>query len=235
MPPVVTNCDDAIIQCDDSRVPGVIIPLPIFTDACGGPVTTSFVDVTVDEPCSSQFAEIITRTWRGIDESGNVATCVQTISVMKNDIINTVFPEDYDGITNPVFECSDNIQKLDNGAPHPDVTGYPTGVSCPNIQYHFDDLVFPICGTSIKILRRWTVIDWCTGQDTMDQQILKILDTVAPVCPDEGDVIHETTTDLGLCTGTFVVPPPNVTEECSDYTYIVGIKPFDGSNDPYTE
>jgi hypothetical protein len=233
LPPMVTNCENAVIDCDDSREPGVIIPAPVFTDACDGIVQGSYVDVAVDQLCQNMFAEVITRTWTATDASGNTATCIQTISVNRADVMNTVFPMDFDGMN--AFECGEITDTLDNGAPSPDVTGFPSGLDCPNIQYIFDDLIFPICGNSKKILRIWSVFDWCTGQDTMDQQVIKILDTMAPVCDSAGEILYETTTDPGLCTGAFTVPAPDVSDECSGYSYIVGYKPVDDSGDPFTD
>lgn len=233
LPPVVTNCVDATIDCDDSKVPGVIIPAPIFTDGCDGIIQATYTDITVDQLCQNMFAEVITRSWIATDASGNTATCTQTISVNRGDIMNTVFPMDYVGMD--AFECGEITDTLDNGAPSPDVTEYPTGLDCPNIQYIFEDLIFPICGNSKKVLRIWSVFDWCTAQDTMDQQIIKILDTRAPVCDDAGEILYEATTDSGLCTGTFTVPAPDVTDECSGYSYIVGYKPIDDSGDPFTD
>ena len=233
LPPLVSNCEDVTINCDDSREPGVVIPEPIFEDSCDGVLDANYYDIVTDQLCQNQFAEIITRTWVASDNSGNTATCVQTISVNRYVIDDVVFPMDFDG--DNVIQCGTVTDTLDNGIPSPDVTGYPTGIDCPNIQYLFDDLVFDICGNSKKALRRWSVFDWCTGRDTTHRQIIKLLDTLPPLCESAGEIIYETSIDPGKCTGSFKAPPPNVTEECSDYSYIVGYKPVDDSGDPFTE
>ena len=100
----------------------------------------------------------------------------------------------------------------------------PSGAECPNIQTYYTDIIFDICGASIKVLRQWIVIDWCTGQEATFNQIIKVLDTAAPICTSNEDFYNTIYTDDGLCTGTFEVPAPIVIFECSDYTYTVGYK-----------
>ena len=57
-----------------------------------------------------------------------------------------------------------------------------------------------------KVLRQWTVIDWCTGRDTIGAQIIKIIDVDPPVCVSPPDFAFDIETDEGKCTGTFIVP-----------------------------
>ena len=72
---------------------------------------------------------------------------------------------------------------------HPDNTGYPTAVTSIVCGYNFafTDQILSACGSLNKIVRTWTVLDWCTGQliavdsDGNDNiEILKLKDYNGP-------------------------------------------------------
>lgn len=101
-------------------------------------------------------------------------------------------------------------------------TGYPTGADCSNINYTFTDtridLADPNCNAGpvgcYKILRKWTLLDWCTGAVEEGFQVIKVLDKEGPTItyPDEvevGMVSH-------ACTGVWNVTPPWITDNCSE-------------------
>ncbi|MBK8700426.1 MAG: T9SS type A sorting domain-containing protein [Saprospiraceae bacterium] len=232
LPPVISNCPSATLLCGQSTAPGNSVPRPTAVDACST-VTLTSIDQEVVSQCSAQFVKVITRTWTATDAYGNKSTCAQTINIVRPTIEDVNFPPNYDDIDKPVFECTANIKLLPSGAPHPDVTGYPGGTDCPNIMYFYNDVIFNICGASRKVLRQWTVIDWCTGRDTVGAQVIKILDTQPPVCVSPPDFKFDISTDEGKCTGTFVVPAPNVVFECSAWDYVVGYKLRDLNGQPF--
>ncbi|MBK8110048.1 MAG: T9SS type A sorting domain-containing protein [Saprospiraceae bacterium] len=232
LPPVITNCPSVTLQCGQPTTPGTSVPRPSASDACSS-VTLTSIDKEVVSQCSAQYVKVITRTWTATDAYGNKTTCEQIINITRPTIDDVVFPPNYDDHDKPVFSCTTNLKLLPNGAPHPDVTGYPGGTDCPNIMYFYNDVIFPICGASKKVLRQWTVIDWCTGRDTVSAQIIKIVDTDPPVCVSPPDFVFNVTTDEGKCTGTFVVPAPNVVFECSNWDYIVGYKLRDANGQPF--
>ena len=110
-------------------------------------------------------------------------------------------------------------------------TGLPSGASCSNIEYTFADtkidLNDPTCSAGevgcYKILRQWTLIDWCTGEVGGHDQIIKVLDKKAPeiVVPDRLEV----GTDVWKCEGVVQVPAPWITDNCSeDLDYSVTVK-----------
>ncbi len=231
LPPVISNCPSATVRCGASTAPGVI-PRPTATDACTT-VTLTSSDKEIISQCSAPFVKVITRTWTATDAYGNKATCQQTINVTRPTISNVTIPKNYDNIDLPAFVCGAQIKYLPNGAPHPDVTGYPGGIDCANIMYFYNDVVFNICGASIKVLRQWTVIDWCTGRDTVAGQVIKIIDDAPPVCVSPSDFKFDIATDEGKCTGTFKVPAPNVIFECSKYDYVVGYKLRTANGTPF--
>jgi hypothetical protein len=234
LPPVFSTCLDYELDCDDDITPGNgSVPFPTVVDACGPVDDLDYTDEIVSNACAANYVKTITRYWTATDEQGNVATCVQTINILKASIADIVWPPNYDDIDQPAFSCAITIETLPNGAPTPNVTGMPSGAECPNIQTYYTDIIFDICGASKKVLRQWIVVDWCTGQEATHNQIIKILDKSAPVCTSNADFLNEIFTDEGECTATFEVPAPIIIFECSDYDYVVGYKLRDENGDPF--
>ena len=50
-----------------------------------------------------------------------------------------------------------------------------------NIVTTYKDHIIPTCGSSYKIRREWKLFDWCTAQETLCVQWIKIVDEEAPV------------------------------------------------------
>jgi len=68
-------------------------------------------------------------------------------------------------------------------------TGEPSGVNCGDIQHTFTDIRINVCATGpsdgcYKILRKWTILDWCTGEVLEHNQIIKVEDTEGPAIND---------------------------------------------------
>ncbi len=101
-------------------------------------------------------------------------------------------------------------------------TGRPAAASCSNIATAYEDLYFDITsahctpGSSgcYKILRRWTLIDWCTGDIRTEDQIIKVMDNKGPnvVYPNQLDV----SMDPWVCAGRWDVAVPWLTDNCSN-------------------
>jgi len=72
------------------------------------------------------------------------------------------------------------------------------------------------CGGSFKILRNWTVVDWCTNEIFTHPQIIKVLDEVAPTitCP----TIPEIGTVSNSCSGNLILPEAIISDACSNFT-----------------
>ncbi|MEE9439845.1 MAG: hypothetical protein V3V14_12640, partial [Saprospiraceae bacterium] len=233
LPPTIVDCTNLVVECDDNLTPGSsATPKPTATDACSS-VTFDYHETMETNACANDFIKTITRAWTFTDAQGNESSCTQIIFVKKATIADVDFPLNYDNIEQDAFECNTNLELLDNGAPSPEETGYPSNVGCANIQVYYTDVIFDICGASIKVLRQWTVIDWCTGEEKSDNQIIKILDNSPPVCSAPPDYSFDITTDDGQCTGTFTVPKPIIIFECSEWTYTVGYKLRDEDGQPF--
>ncbi len=174
---------------------------PEASDACGD-VTLVYTDQESGELCENV---VITRTWIATDESGNTAQCVQTITILPLTLAGLEFPENYIG------SCGQSS--------HPDNTGYPTlngeeldnGFLC-NIFLTWEDHPLADCGGGIKIVRTWTVLDWCTLEIVEGTQVIKLTDDQAPVltCPPDQTV----STDPWFCNADVNLIVPNAYDLC---------------------
>ncbi|MEO1624580.1 MAG: cohesin domain-containing protein [Bacteroidota bacterium] len=151
------------------------------------------------------------RRWTATDCNGNTGECYQKVQVTQRSISDVVFPAD------TILSCS-----LVNGVPGPSITGQPTidgnnadGVCMINV-FPVEDLIDTLCENSFKIIRTWRVMDWCTpGQPAeVRQQIIEVLDTIAPTFTSPNDTIIST--DAQTCSATLVLPTvSNLTDNCS--------------------
>ncbi|NNF20534.1 MAG: hypothetical protein HKN67_01225, partial [Saprospiraceae bacterium] len=137
----------------------------------------SFEDDTSNVMCTNGYAVSILREWTAIDEQGFRDKCFQEIFVEKYILKDVVFPADY------VKEYEGDCDIFNDISP--ELTGYPSGVFCPNMQFYYNDIVYRQCGAQRKLLRDWSVLDWCTGESKTKGQIIKIIDNSSPVveCP----------------------------------------------------
>jgi hypothetical protein len=110
------------------------------------------------------------------------------------------------------------------------------------INTTFSDTKIDICPKSFKVLRNWTVLDWCTGQIATKFQVIKVVDDEAPAVTCPADLTSSLTPNLvaGIvsadpytCTGTWAVRPPITISDCNTTTWTVRIKLADQlGNDP---
>jgi hypothetical protein len=194
----------------------VNVPQRIPIDNCGGPVSLTRLDSKMVGDCASGFTKIIHRTWTATDASGNSSTCLQDIKFIQPTLADVVLPVSYDGIEAPFFLCSStsdpspawiNSQGLQG---EPLMFGQP--VSC-TIAAAYADLVINVCDGAYKIRREWTIIDWCTAEIVLYNQIIKVVDDQGPafVCPANLSV----STSAFACCGTADLPDVLITDNCS--------------------
>jgi len=180
---VLNNCDDLEITCEEFESGATENDVPTFDGNCSITMgSLSFEDDTLGTMCLNGYALTIERTWTALDDDGGfLATCSQLINVLRFDVDDVVFPDDfiYDYTQNDACDVFTDEFLV------PSRTGEPTGIRCPNIMHFYNDTDFELCGVSRKILRTWTVIDWCTGETREDGQIIKVEDDepVIKVCP----------------------------------------------------
>ena len=225
--PVFDCPDDITVSCfDDSPIVN-----PPATDNCANAVTvTKILDQLNAEDCNGNISGIRTLRYIAEDPFGNKSdVCEFTVSYEFEDIDSVVWPRNYDGVDLMALSCDNDPQWDDNGDGYPNVeeTGRPTlegfelflnnGLCKINATYSDDTL--DICPSSFKLLRNWTVLDWCTGRVSMHIQIIKVLDEFGPIVVCAPDFDQEVYTRPYECLGDYPVPAPLVTFECSDSTF----------------
>ncbi len=217
LPPVLICPDDITIACTeptDTSNTGILI-----ADDCSNFVT-SFFDYTQNFGCNNPVS-IITRTFTGVDQYGNTSNCKQTISIEQPLISDVQFPPNWDGITGTALPCENpNTDPSHTGWPH--INGSPIISNGPcNMAVTYNDLQLPICDGAYKILRTWTVAEWCVGVIITHTQIIKVADDEGPelVCP--SDLTVGTTSSIN-CLASILIPPVQATDNCSStFTYQV--------------
>ncbi len=137
--------------------------------SAGNPVVTYYLN-----SCGSGY---ITRKWSIEDPYWNIQTCTQTITVGSGTF-------NASSITWPQMVT---LEGCDPNT-HPDVTGKPTWVSseCNMIGYSYKDALYTVSADCKKILRKWTIIDWCQTANSYSStwtftQTIKIVKNDPPV------------------------------------------------------
>ena len=231
------NCIDVITTCSESSDPeSTGFPIPFFADAvfvsegeytvnnfdACGPVTLTYIDDVTNMDCVQGLARRIERQWHAEDPNGNTHSCSQTIRVEVEGVEVVVLTANYNGIDSMSLECDGDWDKLSNGYPSPTHTGFPIVGDCGNIESEYTDLYFNHCGGGFKIIRRWTIIDWCTSETINNNQIIEIRDSKAPVFECPGDTIVGT--DAYSCVSDeYQVMFMEEVYDCSEWTYEIAI------------
>ncbi|HRK82676.1 MAG TPA: GEVED domain-containing protein [Saprospiraceae bacterium] len=207
---------------------------PVVSDNCGQLKVTVSDVLANNGNCGPQ---VITRTFRVEDKQNspcpgtpNFASCTQTITVRKATQNDANF---IPLVT--TLECDESFPTLSNGNPSPAVTGYPFiqtafGIYDINQTYcnlaaqYIDDPRIEVCAGSYKLVRNWTVLDWCNpGALLQFPQLIKVGDFTGPTvtCPTVLDPWGVAQTPITYsttpydCTASFVIPDPVVTDACS--------------------
>ncbi len=215
---------------------------PEVSDNCGQ-LRVAVWDVVAENECGD---DVITRHFEVSDRYNSdctgqpmTASCTQEIRVRKPDINDVDTPE---GIVE--IECSDETALTDEGYPHPSETGYPSvttaygtydlaAVYCNLGAAYEDSEPIEVCASSYKIIRTWSIIDWCVepAQITEYTQIIKVGDTTPPVIGcNWTDTDWDGEVDMPVystgpfdCTATIPIAAPNVTDNCNTYQWEVTI------------
>ncbi|MEZ4942374.1 MAG: proprotein convertase P-domain-containing protein, partial [Saprospiraceae bacterium] len=177
-----------------------------------------YLDTEVTQDCASGLTKIINRKWTATDASGNTATCIQQIRFLRSSISGVQLPPNYDDVDQPSLACSGfSPAQITPGylegiglQGYPYVFGEPDGCS---IGWTFEDVVIDVCDGTYKIRRKWTIIDWCSGEDIEHNQIIKVADHDGPTfdCPANITV----STDPFTCCATVDLPDFIASDNCS--------------------
>jgi hypothetical protein len=218
--PLITCPPDEEIGCDDYFDPANLrarFGWPVAYDNCDNFTVTT--DSTLD--ISACGVGTIVRNFTVTDAGGRTAECTQTITIgnshpfgisptgeydPNNAFGDIVWPADVTDIVGCL-----NPYSFDSSSPlHPDQSGYPilNEDQCDIVgPAMWDDMIIPAndnqlnstTGACFKILRTWTVVDWCNQVNGgvypmwQDQQVIMVNNYEAPV-------FSRTIPDTTVCT-----------------------------------
>ncbi|MCB0704649.1 MAG: HYR domain-containing protein [Saprospiraceae bacterium] len=218
----VFDCPQIPIQISCLADPDDILP-PTAMDNCDLniiPILGSEFIENFDCTGEDGLLQRITRKWQAVDQSGNQATpCLQILEVSVPEIGLVQFPPDLDGPT--ALDCTGD-------EPGPAISGYPTldgyplleGENLCQLYASYEDVILEGCGSSYKILRKWTVQNWCQTEEVVSQnQLIHLADLLPPVlnCPDS---ISVSINGPG-CLASFVFPEIDASDACSPFEITV--------------
>jgi hypothetical protein len=231
--PIITCPDPVTVSCFSTAT----FPLPNAKDNCDNAVVVKTVSNEIENlSCDDKetFAAIRTIKYVATDIYGNVSEpCERTIYYKYENVNDIVFPKHIDDLPNnlPAFTCENKPEWDKNKNKYPDIeeAGVPTlggnqlkqdnGLCKINVIYRDDTI--NICESSFKVLRKWTVLDWCSGEIIEHTQIIKVLDKNGPVVTCAPDFTNMVYTDPYLCTANYTLPEPTVIFDCSGWSYDV--------------
>jgi hypothetical protein len=233
--PVLT-CQDITISCAVTTYTpaylfdelGIDEAYPDVDENCSA-TTQTYIDTWNDLTCTgsinglTDISAYVRRIWSVVDASGNVATCTQYIYFERRHIGDVVFPADV------TVSC-------ESPSTSPSATGTPyvldfgqqfpifPGTTFCELNGTYSDQILPVCDGTYKILRTWTVHDWClpSGSGTnpiFHIQIIKVSDEDGPVvqCPDD----ITAGTDPNGCLSYADLPDVIIEDNCSQIASIV--------------
>jgi len=221
--PVIDCPIDMTVSCATDLEPASLGAPELMS--CEESTTMIFTDEIIDNGVCGVPRAVHTRTWIVTDESGNSSTCEHTITVERLNTGDITFPENYDDIANPSFDC--NAVAEDPLLIHPMNTGQPmidgqTVVEssyCP-LSINMEDEAFQICNGSYDILRTFRVYDPCLPVDKSGPnpnpfhyiQVIKVRDNTVPdvVCPASLVV----SVDGNSCSADIDFPAIEIDEAC---------------------
>ncbi len=248
--PEFGGCGDIIVPC--SSYPDTLWHMdePELIGSKCGAYRMSYEDHIEEFICpEDKYSQIIYRTWTMHNMSDYAYSCTQTIYVKQQGLDEISFPHDYDGRHYPAISCdftifhndsigrANQIEFLDSGfpstQPYPYGTGSPGGEFCHNIKVKFEDTQFATCGNESKILRKWHVIDWCTGESLVRDQVIKLEDDAAPILVYDHEPVYFSLNSEDCTARMDTVPFPLEVYDCSPTTYELSYKIKIAQSDPY--
>jgi hypothetical protein len=229
--PTLTCPPPVTIDCRESTRDLSIFGSPTINEACMASLDS--LEVSDLDRCGTGS---IFRTFTATDGSGNTGSCTQVITI-ENQIAladsNIIWPMDVDTNLCGVTLLPENLPA---GFDEPSIEFEScslTGRSYTDTRF---DISFPAC---YKILRVWSVIDWCQFGDSPNDdgrfthtQILKVQDTEAPTISCAADItvgINGGSCDMASLT----VPLATAADNCSPSIRITNNSEFatdDGAN-----
>jgi len=196
MDPTIICPANKTLECSNDFTNVSLTGQAIGFDNCGDVTITHSDAVNVDPQCGTGT---VLRTWTATDAVGRTTSCIQTITLVNS----SPFTGDSDPLDNDNIEWPSNLTGTNaiscvaylsnpsladpSNSGEPVLVGNVQGCDMPLIALPND---FSLINNGIgKILRTWTVIDWCqydennpsAGGIWTHTQEIEIDDTMAPV------------------------------------------------------
>jgi len=115
-------------------------------------------------------------------------------------------------------EIRETIVKVDREVDVPVIIALPPGSHQCNIVVAHDDVEVPICGFgskgSHKVVRTWSVIDWCSEETKTCTQVFEVRDTEPPLVELVKDKL-KVSIDPWQCSASVFMPPIYVSDNCN--------------------
>jgi len=232
---LTVNCDFAYDEDNLNQFFGE----PTIYDNCANPDPSDVLSGTLNQ-CN---IGVLTRTISvGEEGTANYASCVQFITFTPLEPFNYFgddidWPEDVE-----ISGCFDPTSPEFLPENLPEDSQFPTFLegSCDLVGANYDDQIFPFNNTTgdacFKIIRTWTVIDWCqfqsgstSGSTTYPEwtyvQIIKISDPVDPEITSSCDRVTTCTYDADCLDGPITLGA-TATDNCTEllkWTYQIDL------------
>ncbi len=149
---------------------------------------------------------------------------VKVDSIIHEEIpIDTIIDKVYLGgewVLIPIVtkEIRETIVRVERKVEVPIIIPLPPGSHQCNIVVAKDDVEVPICGYgskgSHKVVRTWSVIDWCSEETKNCTQVFEVRDTEAPEVELYKDKIT-VSVDPWQCKASVFMPPIHVSDNCN--------------------
>ena len=220
--PIITCPSDMMLTCGED-----ITDLSIFGNASAIDDCGASIEETATTNIDNCGVGQIIRTFVAIDDSGNSSQCSQRISLSHVSDFTVSFPDDV--ILTNCFAEIDDLEEPIIGSE-----------DCELIAVSHEDQVFELVQDAcMKIVRTWTVINWCiyendnlantdlgislpiprTFRDDGDgffqyTQVINIFDSEAPVIDPSG-LIDVTVEIVDGCENSFILPNILASDACS--------------------
>jgi hypothetical protein len=211
LPPYIFCPRDRTIDCTEDYRDSIVSGVPDFGDNCGIDGKPTVKDSVNIDQCGRGF---VWRTWTVKDIHGYVTSCKQRITIVNNNKFTR------DSITWPMDLDTTNCMVNFHPDSLPAKFGRPIikSANCGLVATTYKDQTFKFSpGACEKILRTWTVIDWCNYDEYQRRgvyeytQVLKLSNKTAPtfdVCKNDTISIHD------KCEGR-VVQNKTATDDCT--------------------
>lgn len=214
LPPRLVCPDNKTIKCSDDFSNLAKFGTPIVLENCSYRIDST--SSMVEKGCGRA---LITRNWTATDLGGLQSTCTQTIELVNdNELVESMitWPKDYVS----TLGCGAKIEPADLPTVYrePVIRQATCGATAISREDKLFNAGYPSC---YKILRTWTIIDWCNYNPNVSTtkgkftytQIIKVEDQEPPKLIAPKDI---TVAVSNNCTSATVnIPLPTVTD-CSN-------------------